>query len=131
LFERFTPVKQALTETGINIALDLSEKIAVQWRPERRRYFTFGNAAMRQADVAASAGDWVKAVDAWINISENARSKSLKSKAELNAALGSEILGNIDVAIEWALKSYSTMYRPLTYEYLETLKRRKNEIQKQ
>ncbi len=129
LFERFTPVKQALTETGINIALDLSEKIAVQWRPERRRYFTFGNAAMRKAESAASGGDWVNAVDTWINIAESARSKSLKSKAELNAALGSEILGDIDLAIEWALKSYNTMYRPLTYEYLEILKRRKNEIQ--
>jgi hypothetical protein len=129
LFERFTPIKQALTETGINIALDLSEQIAVRWRPERRRYFTFGNAEMRKADLAASGGNWVKAVDSWVNIAENARSKSLKSKAELNAALGSEILGNLDVAIEWALKSYNTMYRPLTYEYLEILKRRKTEIQ--
>jgi hypothetical protein len=131
LFERFTPIKQALTEAGINMALDLSEKIAVQWRPERRRYFTFGNAEMRQADEAASAGDWVTAVQTWINISENAQSKSIKSKAELNAALGSEILGNLDVAIEWALKSYNTMYRPLTYEYLEILQRRKTETQKE
>jgi hypothetical protein len=131
LFERFTPVKQALTETGINIALDLAEKIAVRWRPERRRYFTFGNAAMRQADVAASGGNWEQAVKTWVSVAENARSRSLKSKAELNAALGSEILGNLDVAIEWALESYNTMYRPLTYEYLEILKRRKTEIQKE
>lgn len=50
------------------------------------------------------------------------------SKVQLNIALGYEILGDIDNAIGWALKSYETMFRPLTYEYLETLKKRKNEL---
>lgn len=130
LFQRFTPVKQALTESGINMALDLSEKIAVKWKPERRRYFTSFRSPMKEAEQAATAGNWIKAVEQWKEVAANTRSRSLKSKAELNAAVGYEILGNLDLAIEWALQSYDTMYRPLTYEYLETLKRRKNETQK-
>jgi hypothetical protein len=130
LFSRFTPVKQALTESGIVIALDLSEKIAVKWRPERRRYFTGGNRLMRQADQAALSGNWLKAISMWEEAAENAGSKALKSKAQLNAALGFEILGDLEMAIDQALESYNTMYRPLTYEYLEILKRRKNELTK-
>ncbi len=128
LFNRFTPVKQALTETGILIALDLSEKIAVRWRPERRRYFTTGNSQISQGNQAAIDGDWQTAVSVWQEVAEKAGSKSVKSKAQLNIALGYEILGDIDQAILWALESYETMYRPLTYEYLETLKRRKSEL---
>jgi hypothetical protein len=130
LFSRFTPVKQALTESGIVIALDLSEKIAVKWRPERRRYFTGGNRLMRQADQAALNGNWVKAISMWEEAAENAGSNSLKSKAQLNIAVGYEILGDLEMAIAKALESYDTMFRPLTYEYLETMKRRKNELTK-
>lgn len=128
LFNRFTPVKQALTETGIVVALELADKIAVRWRPERRTYFVKGNSRFREANQIARTGDWQTAVNRWIEIAESAGSKTLKSKAELNAALGFEILGNIDSVIEWALKSYNTMYRPLTYEYLEILRRRKTEL---
>lgn len=128
LFSHFTPVKQALTETGIAIALDLTEKIAVRWRPERRRYFITGNRQLKQGDQLAVNGNWESAIDVWKETAENAGSNSLKSKALLNIALGYEILGNIEQAINWALKSYETMYRPLTYEYLELLKERKNEI---
>lgn len=128
LFSRFTPVKQALTETGIVIALELSDKIAVRWRPERRSYFIKGNKEFRQVNPIAQNGDWQTAVEKWTEIAETTGSKTLKSKAQLNAALGYEILGDIDSAIQWAVKSYNTMYRPLTYEYLETLERRKKEL---
>jgi hypothetical protein len=130
LFNRFTPVKQALTETGIAIALDLSEKIAVRWRPERRRLFSTGNSQLRQGNDIAIGGNWQKAISVWEETALNTGSNSLKSKAQLNIALGYEILGDIEKAIDWALMSYETMYRPLTYEYLETLKRRKGELNK-
>lgn len=128
LFSRFTPVKTALAETGIVIALELTDKIAVRWRPERRTYFVKGNSEFRQANQTALDGNWAAAVEKWKEIAENTGSKTLKSKAQLNAALGYEILGDVDSAIRWAVDSYNTMYRPLTYEYLETLKRRKNEL---
>lgn len=128
LFNRFTPVKRALAETGIVIALDLSEKIAVRWRPERRRYFTTGNSKIKSGDQAAMNGDWEKAISFWKEAAKNTKSKTIKSKAQLNTALGYEILGDVEQAIKWALESYESMYRPLTYEYLETMKRRKNEL---
>jgi len=130
LFRWFTPVKQALTEAGIAIALDLSGEICPAWRTEKRSFFASGDANLKQAAPLVNAGDWEPAIVLWKETIEKAKSKSVKSKAEFNIALGSEMSGDIDLAIEWALQSYNTMYRTNTYNYLETLKRRKNEINK-
>jgi hypothetical protein len=127
LFYKFTPVKKALSETGIAIALDFSEKISTKWRKEHRSYFNKGDAKLKQAAMFVDDSDWETAMLLWKEIVENSKSKSTKSKAEFNLAVGSELQGNLDEAINWALKSYKTMYRQVTYNYLETLKRRKNE----
>lgn len=131
LFRRFTPVKQALTETGIAIALDLSEMISVVWRTEQRIYFTKGSENFKQASQLADNGNWQAAINLWKEIVEKSSSKSLKSKALFNIAVGYEILGNVDEAISWALKSYNLMYRQVTYDYLQTLDKRKKELKKQ
>ncbi len=128
LFNRFTPVKTALTEAGIAIALDLSNEISTKWRPERRSYFAKGDAILKQAEPLVNSNQWETAISLWKESAKNSKSKSVKSKAEFNVALGYEMSGDIDLAIEWALKSYNTMYRTNTYNYLETLKRRKNDI---
>lgn len=131
LFYWFTPVKKALTETGIAIALDLSGEISPRWRTERRSFFGSGNSNFKQAIPLVNSGQWETAIALWKETIENSKSKSVKSKAEFNIALGYEMLGNLDESIVWALKSYETMYRTNTWNYLETLKRRKNEINNQ
>ena len=127
LFNRFTPVKKALTETGIAIALDLSGELCPNWRNEKRAYFASGDSNMKLAAQLVNSGQWESAIALWKETAENTKSKSLKSKAEFNLALGYEMLGDLESSITWGLKSYKTMYRSTTYNYLETLKRRKNE----
>lgn len=131
LFSRFTPVKQALNEVGIAIALDFSEVIGPVWLRERRSYFAAGDENMKQAVPLVNTGQWLSAIELWKNTAEKSNSKSLKSKAEFNIALGYEMLGDIDSAIDWALKSYNSMYRTNTYNYLEILKFRKNDLKRQ
>jgi tetratricopeptide (TPR) repeat protein len=128
LFDRFTPVKNALTEAGIAIALDLSEEISTKWYQEKRSYFATGDSNMKQAARLLNTGNWEPAIALWKETVEKGKSKSLKSKAEFNIALGYELKGDLDAAIEWGLKSYETMYRTHTYNYLEILKRRKNDL---
>ena len=130
LFYWFTPVKRALTEVGITIALDLSGEICPAWRTEKRGYFASGDTNMKQAVQLINSSQWESAIKLWKDTAEQTKSKSVKSKAEFNIALGYEMLGDIDLAIEWALKSYETMYRTNTFNYLETLKRRKTELKK-
>jgi tetratricopeptide (TPR) repeat protein len=131
LFQRFTPVKQAFAESGIEIALNLADKISVKWHVQRRKFFVKGNSKMRHAAGLAIANDWMAAMAIWKEIGEKTRSRSLKSKALLNTALAYEMLGDIDQAVSWALKSYDTQFRPLTYEYLEILKMRRRELKNQ
>ncbi|HSH20815.1 MAG TPA: DUF6340 family protein, partial [Draconibacterium sp.] len=131
LFNRFTPVKTALTETGIAIALDLSGDICPYWKNEKRTYFASGSSNMKLATPLINSGQWEPAIELWKDIAKKTNSKSLKSKAEFNIALGYEMLGDLDSSIEWALQSYETMYRTNTVNYLETLKRRKNNINNQ
>lgn len=131
LFDDFTPVKQALTEAGIALALDFSEKIGTVWHQHQRPLFLKGDANMKHAGTFIDAGDWEKAMALWMDTAEKSKSKSTKSKAQLNIAIGYELQGDIDKAVSWALDSYNTMYRPVTYRYLEILKQRKRELQKQ
>jgi hypothetical protein len=131
LFRWFTPVKNALSEAGLAIALDLSGEICPAWRREKRSYFSSGDSNMKQAAVLVNSNQWEPAIALWKDTVEKAKSKSLKSKAEYNIALGYEMLADLDSSINWALQSYNTMYRTNTFNYLETLKRRKNEINNQ
>lgn len=131
LFDRFTPIKDALSEIGIAIALDFSDKISPNWHEQQRNYFPAGDSNLKQAAQFVSIGNWETAMNLWKDLAEETNSKSIKSKAEYNIALGYELEGNLDNAILWALKSYKTMYRQVTYNYLELLKRRKNELKKQ
>ena len=128
LFSRFTSVKQALTEAGIDIALNYSEKISTQWDQEQRKYFANGNSDFENAGQIANNGDWQTAIALWKDIAEKSGSKSEKSKAQLNIAVGYEMLGELNEAVSWAVMSYETMYRQVTYDYLQLLKRRVNEL---
>ncbi len=131
LFNRFTPVKNALIEAGITAALDFSGEITPDWKREWRDYFASGDNKLKEAAPLIRNNQWDTAMALWNEVEKNAKSKSIKSKAEFNIALGYEMQGDLDRAIEWAVKSYNTMYRSNTYEYLETLKRRKNEQKNQ
>ena len=124
LFRRFTPVKKALKETGIAIALDVSGEISPVWRNGKRTYFASGNAELKQAALLVENGDWESAKNAWITIAENTSSKSIKSKAEYNISLAYEMLGDLNSSVEWIIKSYKTMYRTQTVNYMEILEYR-------
>lgn len=131
LFKKFTPVKQGLAEASVAVALDFSDKISTDWHSQKRPFYVKGDANLKHAGTLIDNGEWEQAIALWNETAETTKSKSIKSKAQLNTAMAYEILGDIDSAIKWALNSYNTMYRQITYQYLELLERRKKEIQKQ
>jgi hypothetical protein len=129
LFTRkLVPVKQALIETGIQVALDMDAKLSPQWITERRGYFSVKDANSKLLESYIKANDWQKAHDYWQGLYAETDSKSIKSKLEYNLAIASEMLGNINEAAEWAKKSYTTQYRRQTDAYFYQLKKRKKMI---
>lgn len=130
LFRRFTNIKSALSQTGIAVSLDFTELISTIWRDEKRQYFNKGNTELKHASLLIEDNNWKPAMVIWQDLAEHSKAKSIRSMAEFNMAIGYELEGNIEQAIFWALKSYKTMYRTVTYDYLEVLERRKNELKK-
>lgn len=128
LFNRFTTVKAAMIESGIHASLKFSGMIAPDWRLTNRSYFFKGHPLLEEASTLIQQNDWIGAADLWRQLALSPASKSQRSKAEFNLALAYEMFGDIDEAINWGLKSYETMFRPATYNYLEKLNSRKQQI---
>ena len=78
-------------------------------------------AAFRHAEVA----DWQGAIDVWKEILKHADRKNA-GKACLNIAVAYEVLGNTELALEWAKKSYEDYNNKLGRNYANILLRRKN-----
>jgi hypothetical protein len=130
LFKDLTKVKDALTETGIAAAMNLSKRIAPNWNSYSRAYFSSGNEILLETSLMIQKNDWETAMNKWLEVLDKTKSKSLKSKLEFNLALANEMQGDLNEAIRWGVMSYNSFYRPVTYNYLKTLKERKSLFEK-
>jgi hypothetical protein len=77
--------------------------------------------AFRRAEVA----NWQGAIDIWREVPKHASRKNA-GRACLNVAVGYEVLGNIDLALEWAKKSYEEYNDKLGRDYSKVLLNRKS-----
>lgn len=120
LFNKLPSIKQALINAGIKIALDMDDKISPSWVSEKRGYYLFD----QKNDLGRQLINENKTEEARAFWTDKAKStnKKIKSRAEFNLALASELDGNVDQAIEWGLKSFYTQYNHRTEVYLKKLR---------
>ena len=78
-------------------------------------------AGFRRAEVA----NWQGAIEIWSEMVENVKRKTA-GRACLNIAVAHEVLGNTDLALEWAQKSYEYYNDKLGRDYAKILLRRKS-----
>jgi len=130
LFKSFTKVKDALAEAGIAAALNLNNRIAPVWKSYERAWFPSGSSLLRETAAMVGNNEWEAAMKKWKDAADSKMSKSLRSILEFNTALAYEMMGDLDEAIRWGLKSYSSFYRPVTQNYLNILKERKRLFEK-
>ncbi|TDN99931.1 hypothetical protein DET65_3708 [Sunxiuqinia elliptica] len=123
--EKMVPVKQAINETGIQVALELESKLAPQWQTESRGYFALKDADEALIQNGITENNWQAIYKHWEQLLNENKSPGKRSKVQYNLAVASEIMGDIDQAAEWATKSYRTQYRKQTEDYLYQLKKRK------
>jgi len=129
LFSKLPSIKQALINAGIKVALDVDSKLSPTWIPEKRGYFLL-NRKDDQGQRFMRENKYDEAANYWAEIAKSTN-KKIRSKAEFNLALISELNGDIDRAIEFGLKSFYSHYRFQTETYLKKLEARKKAIQKQ
>ena len=77
-------------------------------------------AAYRRAEVA----NWQGAIEIWDDFSDHDKQKTA-GRACLNIAVANEVLGNTDLALDWAKKSYEYYNDKLGRTYSKVLLRRK------
>lgn len=128
LFEKLPSIKQAMINAGIKIALDIDSKISPNWIQEKRGYFLFSRKDDK-GEQLMKENKYDEAAVYWAELAKS-KSKKIRSKAEFNMALLSELNGDIDAAIDWGVKSYYSQYRNQTEVYLKKLQARKESINK-
>ena len=124
MYDALPSVKQALIGGGIAVGESFANQVSPQWNNDIRYYFMTGD---KEADAAVpliEKNKWEEASEIWKKYS-NSTSASMRSKIEHNLALAAEMTGNIDLAIEWGLKSYRSKYSKETDRYLRVLDKRK------
>ena len=78
-------------------------------------------AGYRRAEVA----NWPGALEIWEELAVHSKQKTA-GRACLNIAVANEVLGNTDLALDWAKKSYEYHNDKLGRSYSKVLLRRKN-----
>jgi hypothetical protein len=89
-------------------------------KPKRNNKLSEG---VRRSKVA----DWSGAIDSWQQALDIARKRKHKGRICLNIAVGYEVLGNLDNAMEWASKAYVDYNEKMADDYMRQLKARINE----
>ena len=126
LFGKLPSIKQALISAGIRIALEVDSKLSPTWIPEKRGYFLF-NPKNDKGQEFMNERLYEEAERYWAELAHSTN-KKIRSKAEYNLALISELNGDLNGAIDWGLKSFYSYYRKQTETYLKKLQNRKKTI---
>lgn len=119
----------ALPETAYKAGIAYIQRFLPGFYVERRDLYkrTSGSAknqfeaGYRRAEVA----NWQGAIEIWDELSDNEKQKTA-GRACLNIAVANEVLGNTDLALEWAKKSYEYYDDKLGRSYSKILLRRKS-----
>ena len=98
-------------------------RIAPIWTEAQRSYYVSGNKDFRKAYKHVKNEEWLKAADLWKKQLDGGN-KYTQYKAAYNLALVAEINDKLELAKEWAEKSYKINEDPKTKAYIEKLDKR-------
>jgi hypothetical protein len=104
-----------------------------QWSAELRHYYGFSGANGNAATAFAEKNNWEQAMYYWGQIAMKSTGKTT-AYAAFNMALGAEMLGDYQLAIDWLILAKNTANLPGTNSYIKRLQQRindKNLIQQQ
>lgn len=116
------------SSTVYQLARANGEKYALHIAPTpilvHRSYYTGGDIRMKEVRNLIVNKNYQDALNVYKQVSENAEKQKVKARAAHNVAMVYEVLGEIDLAIEWAQKAI-TMGNKSTRHYLAVLQQRK------
>lgn len=102
------------------------QRIAQTWDVKVRYLINIQNNDFRNAYSLAKQDKWEQAIELWKKYPYG-KNKRLAAFASYNLAVASEVLDHLDIALEWAAKSYLIRNDGYVKYYIETLEKRKKE----
>ena len=123
------PPLEALPQTAYAAGRNYSNRFLPSYYTVRRDLYKRAKgsaknkfkAGYRRTEVA----NWQEAIEIWKELTENVKRKTA-GRACLNIAVAYEVLGNTDLALEWAERSYQDYRDKLGRDYAKILLRRRN-----
>lgn len=127
LKKKLPSVERSIRETSYFAALDYANRIFPNWQTETRYYFVSGNQDFEKAAKLVKQNEWTKAAELWDKYI-NDIDREIASRATFNMALASEMLGELELAVKYAERSYKIKNKSRTKYYIYTLQKRLEEI---
>ncbi|HEY3369246.1 MAG TPA: DUF6340 family protein [Prolixibacteraceae bacterium] len=123
-----------LANTAEYLGKAFGTKLLPSWQAVERTYCHSYNDQMLMAEKYLLEGDYKKAAEIYNPETRN-KNRNIAAKAQYNMALACEMAGEMDVAIEWLVKSYSVFNWNLDHksnckQYISTITGRKKEIER-
>ena len=113
--------RESVKQTGAHAGTVYGYRISPQWITVSRYFYTRGNDNMKFAGKKArKINDWKGAMEVWKKEALNS-DKKIAWHADYNMGVACEREGNLDVALEWAKKSYERGHKSAAAQYLNTL----------
>ncbi|MDR3653526.1 MAG: DUF6340 family protein [Paludibacter sp.] len=127
----------ALIDGALNIGHICVNRFVPYWDKVDRYFFNPNNKLMKQGMDSVYVKNWKSAINSWDSVYVKSHNVRIQAEAANNIAIGWEITGNIDKALDYATKSYNS-FGKLTIvdyesyfrlsEYIKELTERKKEI---
>jgi hypothetical protein len=115
--------REAMNRTGFYAGSQYGFRIAPQWINVSREYYTKGSPNLKKAARMARTNNWQDASDIWRRMSVSPSKKTAK-RSTYNMAVASEVLGDLDAALDWANKAYREFNSRPALRYSSVLRQR-------
>lgn len=129
------PRKDAVLNAADIAGTRFAEFLAPHWVEVDRMYYRSGHTELKETDELIAQNQWLEAAKIWKKNTTNTN-KSIAAKSMYNMALACEMSGEMDAAMDWAIKSFyvfankNPQHSFNCQEYIRILAQRKQDIQK-
>ena len=129
------PRKDAVLNAADIAGSRFAEFLAPHWVEVDRMYYRSGHTELKETDELIAQNQWLEAAKIWKKNTTNTN-KSIAAKSMFNMALACEMSGEMDAALDWAIKSFYVFgnknpeHAFNCQEYIRILAQRKLDIQK-
>jgi len=112
-----------------------AEFLVPHWIEVNRMYYQSGHTELKETDDLIAQNQWLEAAKIWKKNTTNTN-KSIAAKSMYNMALACEMNGEMEAAMDWAIKSFYVFgsknqeHAFNCQEYIKILAQRKQDIQK-